>query len=115
MNRRHSLHDPPYAKHLLTRTWPGRIAAALFLIAFLNFTAFWIVALCIGGDAMNGKVQAGRYYLANHGKYTEVTQCVWAYSKIHTISVWITHPLALLGGGGLIAYAHRKAQWNRQP
>ena len=59
---------------------------------------------------MNGKAQAGRFYLASHGKYTEVSRRTWTYSKFHTISVWITHPLAILGGGGLLAYAHRKAR-----
>src|SRR5262245_5893722 len=78
----------------------------LFVIAFVNFTVFWIVAGRIGGDAMSGKIENGHYYLCNHGKYTEVTPSVWHYSRAHIISTWITHPLAILGFG-LIALSER--------
>lgn len=69
----------------------------LFFIALINFAIFVMVAVNIGGDAISGKVENGRYYLSNHGKLTEVSPAVWQYSKIHAISVWITHPLGLAG------------------
>jgi hypothetical protein len=83
------------------------IGGTLFFIAFLNFTVFWIVAVSIGGDAISGRVEGGRYYLSNHGKLTEVSPRVWHYSRVHTISIWITHPLGIFGGGGLMALSRR--------
>jgi hypothetical protein len=75
-----------------------RIASTLVVIGILNFASFFIIALSLGGDAVNGKREVGKYYLCEHGHYTEVSQAVFKYSKLHVYSVWITHPLALLGG-----------------
>jgi hypothetical protein len=85
----------------------NRIGWLLCLVGAVNFMVFFVVALCIGGDAINGKVENGRYYLSSHGRLTEVSPRVWQYSRFHTISVWITHPLAIFGGGGLIALSLR--------
>ena len=67
-----------------------------FFAALLNFAVFWVVAVRLGGDAVNGRRQDGHFYLASHGKYTEVSERVFTYSRLHTYSVWITHPLAFL-------------------
>lgn len=77
------------------------IGITLFFIAILNFMTFWIVALVIGGDAVSGKVLGGHYYVSSHGKLTEVSPRVWHYSRAHTISVWVTHPVGILGAGGM--------------
>jgi hypothetical protein len=74
------------------------ICAAVFIVAFLNFVVFWFVAVYLGGDAINGRAAAGHFYLMSHGKYTEVGQAVFDYSKWHVYSTWITHPLGLLAG-----------------
>jgi hypothetical protein len=71
-------------------------ALAVFLGALLNFTVFCLVGMAIGGTAVTGKVEGGRYYVANHGRLTEVSREVWVYSDRHTRSTWITHPLAVL-------------------
>jgi len=54
------------------RRWAAILGAALLLVAAVNFTAFFVAALALGGDAINGKAEGGRYYLSHHGKYTEV-------------------------------------------
>jgi hypothetical protein len=59
---------------------------------------FVVIALIIGGDAISGHETAGHYYLANHGKLTEVSRMVFVYSKIHATSLVITHPLAMIAG-----------------
>ena len=66
-----------------------------FLIAIVNFLAFVIVGSFLGGDALNGHQEGGRYFLANHGKLTETSRAVFIYSKIHAISLFVTHPLAI--------------------
>jgi hypothetical protein len=75
------------------------LAAILFFAALANFLVFFAVAIYIGGDAWNGKVEEGRYYVASHGKYTEVSSEVWHYSHAHVISVLITHPVGILAVG----------------
>ena len=83
------------------------LGAILLSIAFINFAVFWIVAVCIGGDAISGKAENGHYYVSSHGKPTEVSSRVWHYSRVHTRSVWITHPIGLLGGAALMALSDR--------
>jgi hypothetical protein len=90
------------------------IGGALFLIAIINFMAFWIVAGSIGGDAVSGKAEGGRYYVSNHGKLTEVSSRVWHYSRVHANSVWITHPLGIVGGGGLMVLSRTMKKATQQ-
>lgn len=61
----------------------------------INFLLFGLIALSIGGDAINGKVEEGRYYLNNHGHYTEVGYIVFIYSKLHALIVITTFPLLI--------------------
>lgn len=84
-----------------------RVGMTLFGVAWLNFMAFWFVGVALGGDAVVGKVEGGHYYLASHGRYTEVSRAVWTYIRVHTISVLITHPLGLLAGIGSVWYSDR--------
>jgi hypothetical protein len=82
------------------------LSRAVFFAALLNFAVFWVVAVRLGGDAVNGRMQDGHFYLASHGKYTEVSGRVFMYSRLHTYSVWVTHPLALLA----VAWGRRLEQ-----
>ncbi len=75
-----------------------KLAETLFKIGILNFLVFVVLALAIGGDALNGHEANGHYYLANHGELTEVCQFVFIYSQVHAMSLFITHPLAMIGG-----------------
>jgi hypothetical protein len=93
--------------------WLSVLGHTLVVIAFINFAVFWIIGVYIGGDAINGKAENGHYYVASHGRYIEVSKELWAYSKIHTESVWITHSLGILVGGSLIAYSTRKRKNKR--
>ena len=87
----------------------GIIGRSLVLLGVLNFVAFWAIAVALGGDAINGKVEGGRYLLMNNGRYTEVSREVWNYSRIHTISVFVTFPLIFVGGA-LAAAGERRAK-----
>jgi hypothetical protein len=73
-----------------------KILTAVGIIAVVNFTAFFVIALCLGGDAINGRVENGVYFLSSHGKATEVDRGVYIYSYIHAVSVWITHASVFL-------------------
>jgi ABC-type spermidine/putrescine transport system permease subunit I len=74
-----------------------RLGIAIFWLVILNFAAFWLISMKLGGDALNGKTENGRYYLMAKGKETEVSRSVWIYSMTHTISVLIGFPLAAAG------------------
>ena len=80
----------------------------LGVIALLNFGVFLFVAMNIGGDAINGKIEEGRYYLANHGVLTEVSHRMFVYSYIHVLSVLVTHSLFVINA--LVGYFARNAK-----
>jgi len=68
---------------LRIRAWSIRqlyiLLSALWVILFL---IFFFVALTAGGDAPAGKVENGHYYLANRGKYTEVSRVTYVVSAV---------------------------------
>lgn len=72
--------------------WLRRLSA----VALVNFAAFVIVALLIGGDAFSGREEAGRYFVARGGQYTEVTEAVFYYSRVHFIVAPLTLFVALV-------------------
>ena len=75
-----------------------RICRLIFGVGTVNFLVFFVVAVHLGGDAVNGKVVADHYYLASHGRYTEVNEEIFNYSRWHVYSLWVTHPLAFIAG-----------------
>jgi hypothetical protein len=75
-----------------------RCLLAVCGLGILNFLAFVAGAFVLGGDAANGKIAGGHFYLAEHGKLTEVSEAVYTYSLWHVRSVFLTHPLAILAG-----------------
>lgn len=83
-------------------------ALIVFVVAVVNFVAFLIGAAKLGGDAVNGKMENGRYYVADHGKLTEVSRAAFTYSRIHCYTVFITHPLAILFGLALYSQTRRR-------
>jgi hypothetical protein len=67
----------------------------IYLITLVNFVAFLIGTAALGGDAVNGKSEGGRYYVAIHGKLTEVSHAAFTYSRLHCYVVWTTFGLAI--------------------
>jgi uncharacterized membrane protein YagU involved in acid resistance len=64
----------------------------------LNFVVFWVVDVVLGGDALNGTIVNGQYYLSQNGRLTEVTGTVYYYSYAHAVSVVVTLPIAIVCG-----------------
>jgi hypothetical protein len=76
-----------------------RILATGITVAVLNFFAFVAVASFLGGEALHGRADDGRYYLSNlsNGEPTvQVSQAVWVYSYAHGVSVICTHAAMFL-------------------
>ena len=82
----------PYWSSPKVKRWEKAIS----LIAIINFVAFIIIAQIIGGDALNGKIIIGHYFLWNKGRLTEVPEWEFRYSQIHAISMFCTHILAFV-------------------
>jgi hypothetical protein len=84
------------------------------VLTILNFFVFVGLTLHLGGDALNGKIDAGRYFLfgynAHSGKkdYTEVSAAIFQYSRWHAYSVIITWSLMLAGSIMLRSGIRRK-------
>jgi hypothetical protein len=66
-------------------SWMRKFAA----LAAINFIAFVAITFYLGGDALNGHVQNGHYFLGLHsnGPFTEVSRTVFVYSVWHGLSV----------------------------
>ena len=76
------------------------LATAAIVIGFINF--FWFIGESISmGDASQGRIVDGHYFLGNKGTFTEVTKAAWDWSVFHGASIFITHPLALVSMGYL--------------
>lgn len=53
------------------------------VLVSINFIAFIFGSTYLGGDAVNGYVQAGHYFVCEHGACTEVSSVAWNYSYWH--------------------------------
>lgn len=71
------------------------LALLAIVVGFVNFFWFWAESASIGGDALNGYASGDRYYVMSHGSYTEVSEATWTWSRVHALSVFITHPFLL--------------------
>jgi glycerol uptake facilitator-like aquaporin len=65
-----------------------RILNGTAWIVGLNFVAFLAVGAYLGGDALNGYVDKGQYYVCWHSKCYEVSKTLWNYSWWHAISTY---------------------------
>jgi hypothetical protein len=84
------------------RSWLPWLALAAVVIGFANFFWFMIESTRFGGDALNGFVRDGHYFVTSHGLATEVDRATYEWSRFHAVSVFVTHPLALVGMGYLL-------------
>jgi hypothetical protein len=52
----------------------------------INFLTFIFASVYLGGDALNGYMRAGHYFLCAHGHCTEVSSSIWRYSYWHAVT-----------------------------
>lgn len=79
-----------------SRRWARWVATAVIVIGVANFVIFAAESLALGGDALNGHATGGHYYLASHGKLTEVSQAVWTLNRIQAIVTLVSSPFVLI-------------------
>ena len=75
----------------------GKAGLLALVLGIVNFAAFVLISLWIGGDALNGHTLNGHYFLSNHGQLTETTRVVFLYSEIHACSLFLSGPITLIG------------------
>jgi hypothetical protein len=75
-----------------------KVVQAFLLVAVINFFLFVIGSLVLRGDAINGKVENGRYFVRQGREYKEVPRALFLYSKYHLYSVIVTHLSAMTLG-----------------
>src|SRR5260370_37491514 len=91
----------------MNETWTRRVRVAsrvIVALGILNFLIFVAIATYLGGDAVNGKVEEGHYYLYAlridlwRKVYTDVSERVVSYTTPHVYSIFVTCPLVLASG-----------------
>ena len=78
------------------------LAVCFVIIGFANFFSLINEEEHLGGNASNGYSKDGHFYVTSHGKLKEVSEADWNHNKKHSVSVMITHPLAILSMGYLL-------------
>ena len=82
-------------------TWDDRWAhltraeRVMLVVGLLNFVALFALSMWLGGDAASGKIEDGRYFVGNRGRYHEVSAGVYHASLLHVRSMLITFPLLI--------------------
>ena len=81
----------------------SKLYFVVVLLALLNFFLFEVGSFYIGGDAVNGKVENGKYYVWGYQHHDgvkgfhEVSRAVFSYSRWHVYSVIVIWTVMLLG------------------
>ena len=79
----------------------NRVLIWIIACGLLNFLTYTVLYAYIGGDAKNGQIDNGHYFVQGHflydaqGHAREVGKGVWIYSYIHSISIWPTIGMVL--------------------
>jgi hypothetical protein len=86
----------------MTRRARNRLCIWIVVLGMANFLGYTVVYNYIGGDAKNGRVEGGTYYVRGHflhdteGRSRAVPRGVWIYSYLHSISIWPTVAAVIL-------------------
>ncbi len=79
----------------MDRRTRNRLCLWIIAVGLTNFIAYAVSYGFLGGDAHNGEIREGKYYLRGHfirhgatGAERTVSREVWVYSYIHSISIW---------------------------
>jgi hypothetical protein len=73
------------------------LAVAAIVATFTFFGLFLADDLRLGGDALNGRTEAGRFYVVDHGKATEVSEEQWRRNRSLAITMLCLFPFGMAG------------------
>ena len=57
---------------------------------------FFLFSMIVGGNAGLGYEENGKYFVGNHGDFTEVSEAVWVTSCVLEVLFWISLPLTII-------------------
>ncbi|MBQ9802656.1 MAG: hypothetical protein IJW51_06275 [Clostridia bacterium] len=83
---------------ILWAIWTG--IEMLIVVGFLVFPRI------VGGSADH--IEAGRYFLSNHGVIKETNELIYKICEIWEIVFWISFPTYILGAIGIVFFGSRK-------
>ncbi len=78
----------------MDRRTRNRLCIWIIAIGIANFVAYTVSYWYVGGDAHNGEIREGVYYVRGHflhgaaGAERPVSRGLWLYSYLHSISIW---------------------------
>jgi len=81
-----------------------KIVIAACILFGINFATLFAELAYLGGDAANGKVENGRYFVGEHGHYSEVSQQAYEFNKAHVKAVLFGFPLVMCGSVLLLSW-----------
>jgi len=77
-----------------------------FAVVWLNGLACLIHSSVVGGGAINGKVEDGKCYVGDAGRYTEVSPPLFQFMQWHEITV--VSGIACVLFAGLVVFVLQK-------
>lgn len=78
-----------------SKSWQPWLAVAVIIVCGVIGISFFVETAALGGDALNGYVNGGHYFVSSHGSDTEVSQGLWTLSRIHGVAMMISVPLGM--------------------
>jgi hypothetical protein len=75
-----------------------RLTRVVSQLWIANFVVYVAVASWLGGDAVNGRAEAGHYFLAWHGHLTAVSRRMFEFSRWYTYILFVHFAVAFLLG-----------------
>lgn len=86
----------------MDRRTRNRVCIWIIGLGLANLLAYTVSYAYLQGDAANGEIRDGKYYVRGHfihgpeGKQKDVSRATWIYSYIHSITIWPTEGLLLV-------------------
>ena len=74
----------------------NKIISLWNIFAIMIFVGFFVFCMILGGSASNGYQEAGKYYVGEHGAYTEVSETVWLISSVWEILFFVSLILTMI-------------------
>ena len=91
------------------------VGRTMFIIGLVNIVLLGVIGFSLGGHAGFGKVEEGRYYVAAHGQYSEVSRAAWTVGRGQEISLLATLPLMVAGFFMRYGFPPRRGQDSSPP
>ena len=80
----------------LKKSTKKNIAVVVKITCIMLILSFFIFSMIVGGNAGLGYEENGKYFVGNHGDFSEVSETVWVISYVLEMLFWISVPLTII-------------------